>query len=63
VGSTSSRHGTEQKRAKFLSEYMKGRYVARENQAYVVVDIKMNLNEMGMDLHPFGSDQSRVTGM
>jgi hypothetical protein len=40
-----------------------GRYVARENQAYVVADIKMNLNEMSMALNPSGSDQSRVAGM
>jgi len=56
-------HDTELKRAKFLSEYMKGRYVARENQAYVMVDIKINLDEIGMDLNPFGSGQSRVAGM
>jgi len=42
---------------------MKGRYVARQNQAYVVDNIKMNLNEMRMDLKPFGSGQSRVAGM
>jgi hypothetical protein len=42
---------------------MKGRYVARENQAYVMDDIKMNLNEMRMDLNPLGSGLSRVAGM
>lgn len=38
---------------------MKGRCIARENQAYVVVDIKMNLNEMIMK-NPFGWGQIRV---
>jgi hypothetical protein len=62
VGSTNSRHRTEI-RAKFLSEYLKRRYVARKNQAYVMVDIIMNLNEMDKDLNPTGLGQSRVAGM
>ena len=35
-------------RAKFLSEYMKGRYVARENQEYVVDDINPLDLELGI---------------
>jgi hypothetical protein len=38
---------------------MKGRCIARENQAYVVVDIKMSLNERIMK-NPFGWGQIRV---
>lgn len=47
----SGQHRTET-HTKFLSDYMKGRCIARENQAYVVVNIEMNRNEMTMGPGP-----------